>query len=63
MSIFSFAIGGILNLAFLIYYYFDDSASKGIVSTGGVVTAIITLVTQLDLIGHGKSAIDHWVFP
>jgi hypothetical protein len=57
--IFTFPIGGILNLAFLAYAFFtdrlenvlrDSSTSEGIVSKGGVVTAIITLVIQLGII-------------
>lgn len=57
MLIFSFVIGGILNIAFLLYsidaHYerlYDSSTSEGIVSTGGVMTAIITLVIQLGII-------------
>ncbi|MCW5199830.1 hypothetical protein VU05_03870 [Desulfobulbus sp. F1] len=55
----SFVIGGILNLAFLIYaiddYFLEDvlrdgSTSEGIISIGGVVTAISTLVIQLGII-------------
>lgn len=57
--IFLFILGCILNLAFLAYALFtyrlvnvlsDGSTSEGIVSKGGVVTAIITLVIQLGII-------------
>jgi hypothetical protein len=55
--IFTFLIGGLLNLAFLVYagisgrlMNFYDGTSEGIVSKGGVVTAVITLVIQIGII-------------
>lgn len=56
--IFSFVIGGILNIAFLAYSLVTGrlenvlrgSTSEGIVSKGGVMTATITFLVQFGII-------------